>query len=42
MGMDIQQLEEAPGVTPTKGQKGPGTALGSGQRGLGPMLGEDG
>lgn len=42
MGMDIQQQEEAPEVTPPKGQKGPGTALGRGQRGLGPMLGEDG
>lgn len=41
MGMDIQQQEGAPGVTPT-GAESPSTALGRGQRGLGPMLGEDG
>lgn len=42
MGMDIQQQEGAPGVTPIKGAERPSTALGRGQRGLGPMLGEDG
>lgn len=42
MGVGIQQQEEAPEVTPARGQKGPVTALGRRQRGLGPVLGGDG